>query len=109
MLGDEIGVLGKPALLEHVAQLLFAPAPPRLGRIAQAVAEPRGFGADALLPRADRIDLAVQLAEGVDALRLHLAHLPLVARQPLTDRGEQGAQPLGAGLLALLEPGLRPL
>ncbi len=79
LLGDEIGMLGQPALFEHVAQLLLAPAPARLGGVAQRIAEPRRLGPHLFLPGPHRLDLAVELAEGVGALGFEQGDLLLIA------------------------------
>ena len=107
MLSDEVGVLGQSALFEHVAQLLLAPAPARLGGIAQRIAEPRGFGPNRFLADAHRFNLSGELPKGIDPLLLQRPDLLLVALEPLVDRREQRLEPLGAFLLALGEALLR--
>ena len=109
MFGDEIGMFGQPALLQHVAQLLLAPAPARLGGIAQRIAQPRCFCTHLLLPFAHRLDQSAKLAKGIDAFLLQLADLRLIGGKALSDRLKQSAQPLGAGFLAFAEAVSRAL
>src|SRR3546814_9263578 len=71
--GLEIGMFGKPAAFEHVAKLLLAPAPARLGRVAQRVDQLRRLARHALGALAHRRDLAVEHAKGVAPFRLDLA------------------------------------
>ena len=107
MFGDEIGVFGKAALFQHVAQLQFAPAPACFRAVAQAVAKLRCGGAHGFLPIAHRLDQAGQVAERIDALLLQLPDLFFIAFQPLVHGREQRFQPFGARFLAFLEAGLR--
>ncbi len=100
---EEIGALGEAAAFEHVAQLLLAPAPARLGRVAQAIDQPRGLGLHPLLPRAHLLDQPGEVAIGLAARRLDLLDLILIAFQPFTDRREQRADLLLVLFLGLSE------
>ena len=101
MLGDEIGMFGQPALLQHVAQLQFAPATPRLGAIAQRIAQLQRGGAHRFLPLPHALDQPGQLSEGIDSLGLKFLNLLFVFLEPRPNRLEDGLQPRLAGLLAL--------
>src|SRR3546814_15873399 len=59
-LGLEIGMFAEAAAFEHIAKLLLAPAPARLGRVAQRVDELRRLARHTLGPLAHRRDLAVE-------------------------------------------------
>ena len=99
----EIGMLGKPAGFEHVAQLLLAPAAARLGRGAQRVDELGRLAAHRFLPVAHRADQAGQVAIGLGALLLDAGDALLIALERGLDRLEQRLQPLARFLVGLGE------
>ncbi len=96
-------MLGQAAGLEHVLELLLAPAAARLGRVAQRIDQLGGFGRDALGAGAHRLDLARQQPERVAPLGLDLLHRRLVALKPLVDRLEQRLQVLAGSFFRLAE------
>src|SRR3546814_3910850 len=96
-------MLAKAAAFEHVAKLLLAPAPPRLGRVAQRVDQLRRLARHPLGAFAHRRDLAVEHAEGVAALGLDLRDRLLIFFEPLVNGREQRLQILSRAFLALLE------
>src|SRR3546814_16043007 len=96
-------MFGNPAAFEHVAKLLLAPAPARLGRVAQRVDQLRRLARHALGALAHRRDLAVEHAKGVAPFRLDLAQSVLIFLQTLVDRVQQRLQILPGALFDLLE------
>jgi len=103
MLGDEIGVFGEAALFKHVLERALAPPAASLGSIGERIAEPLGLSPDLLLPRAQSLDLAEQLAEGIDALGFEAGDLFFIALEALADRGKHGGDAFGIGLFAFGE------
>ena len=83
--------------------------PPRLGRVAQRIAEPGRLGTDLLLSHAHAIDQAGELAKGIDTLGFKRRHLLLVTLEPLAHGREQRLELLLAALLGHGEPLLRAL
>ena len=99
-------MFGQPARLEHVAELLLAPAAARLGGVAERVDELGGLARDALVARAHRLDLAVEDAERVAALGLDLLDALLVTLEAFVDGLEELAELLARGTLRLGEAGV---
>lgn len=87
-------MFGQATAFQHVAKLLLAPTPARLGGVAQRINELGRLARDAFLPDPHRLDLALQLTKGVAAFVLDLADSLLVALQPLVHRIEQGLERL---------------
>src|SRR3546814_19074769 len=96
-------MLAKAAAFEHVAKLLLAPAPPRLGRVAQRVDQLRRLARHPLGAFAHRRDLAVEHAEGVAALGLDLRDRLLLFFAPLVNGREPPLHIPSRPFLALLE------
>ena len=88
-------------------QRAFAPAPARLGRIGQRIAQPCGFGADLFLPFAQRLDQPAKLPESIDAFLFQLANLRFIAGEPLPHRFKQRLDPRFVLFFGLGEPLLR--
>ncbi len=102
-------MLRQPALLEHILQRPLAPAPARLGRIGQRIAQPLCFAPDLFLAFAHRLDQASQLAKGIDPLLLQSFDLLLVFREAFAHGLEQSLDLGFAGFLRLLEAFIRAL
>ena len=96
-------MFGEAASLEHVLQLLLAPAAARLGRVAQRIDQFGGLAADLLLADPHRFDQAGEIAERVAPFLLDLGDTLLVALEAFGDRLEQSLEPLPRRLLGLLE------
>src|SRR5690606_8705273 len=64
-LGLEIGMFGQAAAFEHIAQLLLAPAPARLGSVTQRVDELRRLARYAFGALAHRRDLPLKQTKGI--------------------------------------------
>src|SRR3546814_16552425 len=91
-LGLEIGMFAEAAAFEHIAKLLLAPAPARLGRVAQRVDELRRLARHTLAPLAHRRDLALEQAEGVAPFGLDLTDRFLIFLHAFVFRVQQGIQ-----------------
>jgi hypothetical protein len=102
-LGGEVGMFGKAAAFEHVAQLLLTPAAARLGSVAQRVDQFRRFGRDPLGAGSHCIDLTSKQSERVLALALNLAHRLLIFLQPFVNWLQQGFQIVAGRRFAFLE------
>src|SRR3546814_10108005 len=82
-------MFAEAAAFEHIAKLLLAPAPARLGRVAQRVDELRRLARHTLGPLAHRRDLAVEQAEGVAPFGLDLTDSFLIFLQAFVYRSEE--------------------
>ena len=96
-------MFGQAAAFEHVAKLLLAPPPARLGGVAQRIDQLGGFGRDALGARLHRLDMAGEQAEVLAPVLLDLADDFLIALEAVVDRLEHGGERLARGRLAFLE------
>jgi hypothetical protein len=107
--GLKIGMFRKPAGFEHIAQLLFAPAPARLGGIAQGIAQFRCLCTHRFLPDAHRFHQALQIAIGFGPVLFDLGNRFLIALKPFIDRLEKRFERLARRFLRLPEPLVCPL
>ena len=102
--GLEIGVFGQATAFEDVLQLLLAPAPARLGGIAECIDQFRRLARHALGADTHRLDLALEVAKRIAALGLDLGNTLLIALQAFCDGLEQSLQPLPRRFFGLFEP-----
>ena len=99
--GLKIGMFGKATSLQHVAQLLFAPAPPRLRRITQRITKLGRFTAHGFVRNPHRFHQPLQIAIGFAPLILDLANRLFVSQQAIINGLQQRFERRARGFFGL--------